>query len=589
MKLSRERKKFTLLPNGKISAVFVDIAFIVLFLYFPINAINNEVLKINFFGETVHYLWLASPLVLFYIFLRLIRLPLLLCGGFALLSFVSVQYINMTKMALTGEVLSWNDLVSGFNLSIAARYLTLWSLVYLFLALMVCGVLFYIGRLFYTSRKNYFFLMFLFMVAVPFSMYSHLASIFGESSVFSRKITLLASEEGIVYKSWDWTENLRDNGMAMHLVMTSSRKNPPTVTAEEQQDYLLKKRDGAVTAAKHKTIIYILCESCWYDEHHFKEVINPLLDEDYITFRATSPAYGGGTANVEFEMLTGLPSNANAVSGIIYQEYASRMRKNVDSLASALKAKGYNTYAAHNYLKEFWHRNIVYKKFGFDKFDDYYDMSGVKLPDEITASKQQWQWQPDDYLLYATALNALKNANGQSIFMNLITMSTHGPYIHNGDSGEGAYAYAFKQAIERVAEFTKKVRELDPDAVIVIYGDHKPALNKYFLEQGVMPANLFSKTGTEDSDFEFKWNIKPTDYGDVPVFVISNDHDAMLSLSKDANHQPYFCVSALVDKYLINSGLVSFNYSDKYQCNIRSSYDEKIRMFPPEYYSMALF
>lgn len=378
--------------------------------------------------------------------------------------------------------------------------------------------------------------------------------------------------------------------MAMHIVMTSSRKSTPLADKNNKENYNTEKEAGRKTIPKHKTIIYILCESCWYDNANFKEIITPILNEGFVTFRATSPVYGGGTANVEFEMLTGLPSNSRVLSGTIYQEYASQLRSNSDNIASALKEKSFTTYAAHNYLKEFWHRDIVYKKFGIEQFDGLYEMSHINLPEEIAATKKKWQWQADDYLLYKSAIEHLKKADGKNIFMNLITMSTHGPYPRENDSGEYVYTYELKQAVDRFVNFYKEVREIDPNAVVVIYGDHKPALNKFFMDRNVLPANLFSKIGDKDDDFVFKWDINPTDYGDVPVFVAAGNDTNLNKVALEANNQPYFCVSSIIDKYLINSGLPSFRYNIKNECsNTKQSYTDKINELPSWVYSLALF
>ncbi len=506
------------------------------------------------------------------------------------MAFKLLEYISDMKLSLTGEVLSWNDLFSRSNISIANHYLTPWPVFCLFLALLFCVILFFISRAFYTTKKNKVSLAISFMIILPFSFYTHFSSLFGEDSLLSRKMILLAKEMNVIYKSWNWPENLQDNGMAMHIVMTSSRKSAPLANENNKEMYNLEKRTGSTELPKHKTIIYVLCESCWYDNANFKELITPILNEGFVTFRATSPVYGGGTANVEFEMLTGLPSNSRVLSGIIYQEYSSQFKSHSDTIASALKAKGFITYAAHNYLKEFWHRDIVYKKFGFEKFDGLYEMSNISLPNQIVATKKKWQWQPDDYLLYKSAIDQLKKADKKNIFMNLITMSTHGPYPHENDSGEYVYTYELKQAIDRFVDFYKEVREIDPEAVVVIYGDHKPALNKFFMNRSVLPTNLFSKTGDHDNDFVFKWDINPTDYGDVPVFVAAGNNANLKQLVKEANNQPYFCVSSLIDKYLINSALPSFRYNIKNECsNTNYSYEKKINTMPSWVYSLALF
>lgn len=568
----------------------MDFTFIVLFFIIAFVGIKNPAPLPNHLYLTIHYLWLASPLPLSYISLRLIKIPSLISAYTVLIAFKLLEYISDIKLSLTGEVLSWNDLFSRSNISIANHYLTPWPVFCLFLAILFCVILFFISRAFYTTKKNKASLAISFMIILPFSFYTHFSSLFGEDSLLSRKMILLAKEMNVIYKSWNWPENLQDNGMAMHIVMTSSRKSAPLANENNKEMYDLEKRTGSTELPKHKTIIYVLCESCWYDNANFKELIAPILNEGFVTFRATSPVYGGGTANVEFEMLTGLPSNSRVLSGIIYQEYSSQFKSHSDTIASALKTKGFITYAAHNYLKEFWHRDIVYQKFGFEKFDGLYEMSNISLPDQIVATKKKWQWQPDDYLLYKSAIDQLKKADKKNIFMNLITMSTHGPYPHENDSGEYVYTYELKQAIDRFVEFYKEVREIDPEAVVVIYGDHKPALNKFFMNKSVLPTNLFSKTGDHDNDFVFKWDINPTDYGDVPVFVVAGNNANLKQLVQEANNQPYFCVSSLIDKYLINSALPSFRYNIKNECsNTNYSYEKKINAMPSWVYSLALF
>lgn len=84
-------------------------------------------------------------------------------------------------------------------------------------------------------------------------------------------------------------------------------------------------------------------------------------------------------------MLTGLPSNSDKISGIIYQEYSDAFKPKVDALPNALKNKGYITFAAHNYQADFWYRNKIYPKFGFDRFDSIINMGD--LPPEYSSIK----------------------------------------------------------------------------------------------------------------------------------------------------------------------------------------------------------
>ncbi|EKY3998891.1 sulfatase-like hydrolase/transferase, partial [Enterobacter roggenkampii] len=587
---SKTTSFFSITYKKKLKSSLLDTIFIPLFLIIVSAKISNTVPLPSFWYSMLHYMWIASPLPLVYIALRLIKLPSLVAAYTVIIIFKLLEYINGVKLSLTGEVLSWGDLFSHSNISIAKHYISPLILFYLFLAISFGIILFFISRVFYTTTRNKLFLVVSFLAILPFSFFSHFNSIFGEDTTISRKMRSFAQEMKVTYISWSWPENLEKNGMAMHLIMTGARKSAPSADANEKENYDIEKRIGITKSSKHKTIIYVLCESCWYDNANFKEIFTPLLNEGFVTFRATSPVYGSGTANVEFEMLTGLPSNSGTLSGMIYQEYASQFKPSSDTIASILKRKGFITYAAHNYIKEFWHRDIIYKKFGFDKFDSVSEMSNISLPEEIRKTRKEWQWQPDDYLLYKSAIEQLKNAGGKSIFMNLITMSTHGPYPHINDSGDHVYTYELKQAIDRFIDFYKEVRKIDPNAVVVLYGDHKPSLNKFFMERNVLSAELFSKTGDNDNDFVFNGDVEPTDLGDVPVFISAGSNINLENLAMEANNQPYFCVSSLIDKHLINSGLPSFRHNIKSHCSdINEPYKSKINNMPPWIYSMALF
>lgn len=338
-----------------------------------------------------------------------------------------------------------------------------------------------------------------------------------------------------------------------------------------------------------KTVIYVLCESCWYNNEQFKQYFQPLLNAGYKTFRATSPVYGGGTANAEFEMLTGLPSNSGVLSGIIYQEYSSLIKDNASSLPNALNKKGYLTVAAHDFGGKFWRRDVMYKKFGFDKFISLGDMG--ELPKFYSEQRKTGTWPPDDFLLYRSVLNEIENNTDKKMFFHLITMSSHGPYPYDNDLGQGMYTARIQENVSRLVDFTKKLSQLEPDAIILVYGDHKPALNRFFYENNVLPSDLFVRTGKEDNDFLFRKDATPADYGDVPVFIKGGDEDVVKKFISDANGKPFFCVSSIFDRYFVNSGLYSFNYNVQNGCLSSQPYDyhKMITMTPSWVYSMSLF
>ena len=118
---------------------------------------------------------------------------------------------------------------------------------------------------------------------------------------------------------------------------------------------------GIFLPAEKPDIIMVMSESFW----DVTSLPNTRITPDPIPFmRANrsgsvfSPEFGGMTANVEFEALTGF-SNAFLPAGSIpYQQY---IRRPLPSLATFLRSEGYETKAIHPFAGWFWNRSVVYK------------------------------------------------------------------------------------------------------------------------------------------------------------------------------------------------------------------------------------
>ncbi|MEX7607901.1 hypothetical protein, partial [Enterobacter asburiae] len=92
--------------SRKIKSSLMDFTFIVLFFIIAFVGIKNPAPLPNHLYLTIHYLWLASPLPLSYISLRLIKIPSLISAYTVLIAFKLLEYISDIKLSLTGEVLS---------------------------------------------------------------------------------------------------------------------------------------------------------------------------------------------------------------------------------------------------------------------------------------------------------------------------------------------------------------------------------------------------------------------------------------------------------------------------------------------------
>ncbi len=505
-----------------------------------------------------------APVVVFYLLLRLLS-SAWVAASFTLFVSLAISIANAWKMAATGEPLSFNDLASGENISIVFKYLMGWQL--WLVAMAVTTILIWMLLTVVKTAKAH---------PVRFTSIVVLASalvggVEASTTNLSDATNSLLTEAGINYVYWSWPENVTRNGVLTHLIQSSKRKLPPHPDREEARLFENMKRTYDPFRSRPRTVITILCESCWYDETHFKSVFSP-LEKQMTALRAVSPVYGGGTVNTAFEVATGLPSESGVLTGIIYQEYEALMRDKIEALPNYMKALGYNTIALHNNSKSFWLRDLVLPKMGFDRFLGIEDMPGVV--------SGYWA---EDKVLFDTALKELKNNNGNPIFMGLTTVFTHGSYrSEGGDHGERDYATRLTKTIDQMAEFVREVTQIDPNALILIYGDHKPSLNKYFLDSGVLATADFETTGENELDFRLRDEPDRKKIGDVPVFVRwSQDNDKVAAFVREANRMPFFCLSEAFDRNFLKSGMSTFAMTQN-ACRAYKSigYQATTKLFP---------
>lgn len=186
-------------------------------------------------------------------------------------------------------------------------------------------------------------------------------------------------------------------------------------------------------------------------------------------------AYGGGTANSEFEFLTG---NSMAYLGNGVYPYTIYNLSQTDNLAAQFKNLGYTTTAMHPNHATNWNRENVYEDFGFDQFlsiDDFQDSE--KLRGMVT-----------DKATYDKILEMLdENSDPQFIFD--VTMQNHSGYetgllpsnkleSYQVDGQENAEINEYLSLIEEsdraLAYFLGQLRQLDRKVVVVFFGDHQP-------------------------------------------------------------------------------------------------------------------
>ena len=207
------------------------------------------------------------------------------------------------------------------------------------------------------------------------------------------------------------------------------------------------------------------------------------LKEAYSSGYLTVPVVGAGTANTEFEVLTGMSSRFFGPGEYPFQTCLKD--QTVESVAYDLKENGYATHAIHNHRAAFYSRNEVYPNLGFDDFTALEYMPAVE--------KTPTNWAKDG-VLKDQILQALDVTEDQADLVFTVSVQGHGKYPMEQKLQDPAitveacpdeeYRYAMEYYVNQVHEMDAFVGELieelsqrDERTVLVLYGDHLPALN----------------------------------------------------------------------------------------------------------------
>ena len=140
------------------------------------------------------------------------------------------------------------------------------------------------------------------------------------------------------------------------------------------------------------------------------------LMENYSSGSYKVPSVGAGTANTEFETISGM--NMRYFGPGEYPHKTILKKTTCDSVPYALKNIGYSTHAIHNNKATFYSRVDVFPNLGFETYTskEYMDISN-QTPNG---------WLKDDVLVGAV-LDCLESTEGQD-YVFTISVQAHGDY-----------------------------------------------------------------------------------------------------------------------------------------------------------------
>ena len=278
-------------------------------------------------------------------------------------------------------------------------------------------------------------------------------------------------------------------------VLDRGMDKPENYKEQTIQDILANvesEKDVTITTSENgPNIITVLLES-FVDpyEFNFMEYSQDptptfhYLKENFSSGYLTVPVIGAGTANTEFEILTGMKLSYFGTGEYPYKTVLKKI-DNCESIAADLKVLGYGTHAVHNNGGNFYSRAEVFEKMGFDTFISKEMMN-------ITEFTPNESWAEDSILAEETIKTLLSTPN-QPDFTYTITVGSHGGYpeesvIANpfcevyGLETEALtnqwtyYMHQLNKTDQFMAELIAAIEELGEDTIIVFWGDHLPTM-----------------------------------------------------------------------------------------------------------------
>lgn len=202
-----------------------------------------------------------------------------------------------------------------------------------------------------------------------------------------------------------------------------------------------------------------------------------------------SPGYGGGTANIEYQTLTGLDlALFDDSMQSMYQELVPHQKSpySFNQIWNARYGQSGST-AFHPYYKNMYLRDGNYKKFGFDHFYTLDSEPAIAHQDTIDNNPYV-----SDAASYQNVIDQI-NKEQHPQFVQLVTMQNHSP--HSGWYNDNQFDWAnvsdnlgdderyavntYMKGVnitdQATADFLNQLDAMDKPVTMIFYGDHLPS------------------------------------------------------------------------------------------------------------------
>lgn len=311
----------------------------------------------------------------------------------------------------------------------------------------------------------------------------------------------------------------------MYETIIENRFYPPTQYKKAEVETVLASTTPTDDKSLGKPNIIVMFQESYWDiqkleevtfDKNVTEVFNKLKQEgDFINM--ISPTYGGCSANVEFEFLTGANMTYFNKGYLPFiQMYRDKRSINNPSIIQELKKNGYYTKIVFG--RDFYLSEPVYKNLGIDEYVNAYE-----LWDDYE-KRVKGSHLSDEALVDAIIHDFENKDKDEKLFYMTATIETHMPFdpqkydsydiqvvdtkLNGKDTGTIlAYAqgvYDSNQQLQRLYDY---IQTLDEPTMILFFGDHLPIL--YNSEGEDLLLNLgYFQTADSKQDVFRKYNTE---------------------------------------------------------------------------------
>jgi len=301
---------------------------------------------------------------------------------------------------------------------------------------------------------------------------------------------------------WSDIQSAEDNGRIWTMLYSEAKRRANALKMEnfEPDPAFLRKMDdiaSLINSLEKKRNVHLVVLESFIDPTLFAGLSfseNPVHPDFDKLFKnkgsiSISPVFAGGTAQAEFEVLSGVPAFGK-FSGMEFDVFTGA---GTFCLPALLNRAGYNTMATNAYKPDFFNSINAYKGAGFQH--SYYPREYAKGREtylstgDLTGEKYMFDGELlSQNLDYVTQWK--KNNPDVPLFNYIMSIYGHYPYQINtkkrplfievkGAIKDGFLEHCVNQyyyRTEALAQFVRGIKKVDPESLVILISDHLPGL-----------------------------------------------------------------------------------------------------------------